>query len=301
MARQGLLTHRKFIRLARLLGSDALAVGHLEIIWQATYEAGDPLLGLPADLEYLARWAGEQGKLSAALLEAGFVDEVENGELKVHDLIDHAPDYVQRRMEREEARRAKGQTISDLRANAGKKGGAAKAAKQAYSKRLATENHLSPDNIANGQETVAKVPTLALALALAQAQTLNTLPDKPAAASTKVDPVKPTTTLEAKKPRERNPLFDAIAEATGADPKVSGSHVGKLCAKLAESNYTPDEVRRWAELVTTASWWQGGRPSLGFMEKDIGRVRDKNPPKGKPAAHKPNPGVEYDPNHDYGA
>lgn len=51
MARPGLLTHRKFVRLARLLKSDALAVGHLEIIWQACYESGDPVLGNSDDVD----------------------------------------------------------------------------------------------------------------------------------------------------------------------------------------------------------------------------------------------------------
>lgn len=125
MARPGLLTHRKFIRLARLIRSDALAYGHLGIIWDACYEAGDDNVGSAEDLEYLARWQGEAGKLSSALVESGFIDE-DNGTHRVHDLYDHAPDYVQKRMEREHQRRAKGVTISELRAKAGRASGEAR-------------------------------------------------------------------------------------------------------------------------------------------------------------------------------
>ena len=126
MARPGLLTHRKFIRLARLLQSDALAYGHLGIIWDACYEAGDDNIGSAEDVEYLARWQGECGKLASALTEAGFIDIDDAGIHRVHDLYDHAPDYVQRRMEREHQRRAKGVTISELRAKAGKASGEAR-------------------------------------------------------------------------------------------------------------------------------------------------------------------------------
>lgn len=125
MARPGLLTHRKFIRLARLIRSDALAYGHLGIIWDACYEAGDDNVGSSEDLEYLARWQGEAGKLSSALVESGFIDE-DAGIHRVHDLYDHAPDYVQKRMEREHQRRAKGVTISELRAKAGRASGEAR-------------------------------------------------------------------------------------------------------------------------------------------------------------------------------
>jgi hypothetical protein len=112
MARPGLLRHRKFIRLARLLGSDALAVGHLEIIWQAAYEAGDANMGSSEDLEYSARWKGDAGVLSCALVESGFVDlkpTVTDDSSKsvyiIHDLFDHAPDYVQNRAAREDERK----------------------------------------------------------------------------------------------------------------------------------------------------------------------------------------------------
>jgi hypothetical protein len=86
------------------------------------YECGDPLIGDKTDVELAAEWPGEPGKLCQALLDCRFLDENDGG-FSVHDLYDHAPEYVQRRMEREEKRRIKGQTISQLRSEAGKKGG----------------------------------------------------------------------------------------------------------------------------------------------------------------------------------
>jgi hypothetical protein len=99
-------------------------------------------------------------------------------------------------------------------------------------------------------------------------------------------------------------LFDAIAKVTGADPKASGSHIGRLCRLLrsAEPPYTPEEVFRWADLVTSEDWWKGGVPSLGFMEKDIGRVRAARPARQNGAENgktrKQREGLKYDPARD---
>jgi len=72
-------------------------------------------------------------------------------------------------------------------------------------------------------------------------------------------------------PRPRDSLFDAVAEVTGSDPKVSGSHVAKVCKnlRLADPPYTPEEVKEWAKHQT----WQDGYPTLGYLEKTIGIVR----------------------------
>ena len=45
MARPGLTQHRKFLRLARTLGNEALALGSLEFMWGACYQNGDEYLG----------------------------------------------------------------------------------------------------------------------------------------------------------------------------------------------------------------------------------------------------------------
>ena len=104
MARPSLFTHRKFTRLARLLGKRYRAVGVLEMVWAHAYQDGDDRLGTVEDLEFMVDWDGEPGECASALVESGFLDLVD-GELFVHDLFDHAPDYVMKRSHKETERR----------------------------------------------------------------------------------------------------------------------------------------------------------------------------------------------------
>jgi hypothetical protein len=104
------MRHKKFARLARLIGNEVLARGHLELLWEVAYENGDDLVGDAGDLEHLAKWAGAPGALAAAMTEAGFVD-LEGAQYRVHDLWDHAPDYVRKRRQRENERQEKGATL----------------------------------------------------------------------------------------------------------------------------------------------------------------------------------------------
>jgi hypothetical protein len=130
MGRPNLAGHRKFRRLARELDSDVIARGCLEFLWESAYENGSSYLGDKDDVELAARWKGEPGKLAQALLlaggdgNAGFIEEVPGnpGQFAVHDLFQHASDYVQKRRDRELARIQRGVTISDMRREAGKRG-----------------------------------------------------------------------------------------------------------------------------------------------------------------------------------
>lgn len=121
MASPGLEKHRKFRRLVEALGSRLLAYGALEALWQTCYESGDPVLGSPRHVEDIAGWTEvcrsfgtKPGVLFEALKDAdsgigpGFIEEVRPGVWQVHDLESHAPDYVIRRMRREQERRAEG-------------------------------------------------------------------------------------------------------------------------------------------------------------------------------------------------
>ncbi len=84
-------------------------------MWDTCYENGDEFLGDDADVEAAARWDGEPGKLTAALLGAGgeghygFIEEMPDrlGRYIVHDLWHHAPEYVRKRRKREFERRSK--------------------------------------------------------------------------------------------------------------------------------------------------------------------------------------------------
>jgi hypothetical protein len=116
MARPGLRQHPKFRRLVHTLQEPAPHVlGYLEFIWSVGYEAGNPLLGDAVDVELAAEYPGTRGKLCKALLDVRLIDQLGDGRYAIHDLMDHAPDYVRRRMEREAERAAKGKTLSDVR------------------------------------------------------------------------------------------------------------------------------------------------------------------------------------------
>ncbi len=160
MARPGLTKHRKFLRVARALDSEAMALGCLEFLWEVAYQNGDDYLGDQLDVELAAHWKGEPGQLCRALLEAGgegnrgFIEELPDrpGHYRVHDLFDHAPDYVSRRLAREMGRRAKGVTLSEVRAEAGRKG-----AEVTNSKRQQTDGKQT----ATGQQVAASNRQLA--------------------------------------------------------------------------------------------------------------------------------------------
>ena len=106
MARPSLFTHRKLRTLTRLIGCKARAIGSLELIWNAGYQDGDPRLGSSDDVESAAEWRGAKGKLTSSLCAAGFVDDLGDGTYQIHELLDHAPDYVRKRRSREAERRS---------------------------------------------------------------------------------------------------------------------------------------------------------------------------------------------------
>jgi hypothetical protein len=130
MARPGLDRHPKFKALCRLLGEPRPhVIGYLELIWLTAYESGDPVLGTADMVEAVAEYPGERGKLFRALLEcggsgrAGFIEPAPgaDGAYQIHDLFDHCPDYVKRRMEREHTRTRAGKTLSQVRSEAATK------------------------------------------------------------------------------------------------------------------------------------------------------------------------------------
>lgn len=136
MARPTLDKHPKFLRLIHALrhvesavAPAVLARGVLESLWSIAYESGNPTLGTAADVEMMVGWTGDVGALAEALTaaggngHAGFLEQTDSG-LAIHDLLDHAPVYVAKRMEREAERQARGVTLSTLRAEAGRKGAA---------------------------------------------------------------------------------------------------------------------------------------------------------------------------------
>ena len=109
MALPGFRNHPKFRRLVAALGiPEAHALGHVEMLWEVAYENGNAVLGDATDVELAAGWTGAAGALCRALLECGgatrhgLIDELETGIFQVHDLMDHAPEYVGNRRKRVE-------------------------------------------------------------------------------------------------------------------------------------------------------------------------------------------------------
>jgi hypothetical protein len=117
MALPGLHQHRKFKLLVHVMGEPFAHVrGYLECMWDTGYESGDAFLGSAQSVEAAAGYPGQPGKLCAALLEAGFVDQVDSG-YEIHDLLANAPQYVKRRRKREQERknREAGASLTDQR------------------------------------------------------------------------------------------------------------------------------------------------------------------------------------------
>lgn len=118
MARPNLRTHRKFKRLVAMLGMPEPHVrGHLEYLWEAAYENGEEFIGDSVDVELAASWTGESGQLTDALTTCGgegrigFIENID-GDYFIHDLWDHAPEYVQKRRQREIERQKTGAELS---------------------------------------------------------------------------------------------------------------------------------------------------------------------------------------------
>jgi hypothetical protein len=129
-----------------LCESQAVIRGSLELLWDVAYECGNPVIGDESDIELAADWKGEPGKLFRVLLEcggvgkAGFIEPIpgEPGRYQVHDLYDHAPEYVRKRLDREEARRKRGITLRETRSNAARIAAAARWGKDASGMRSDT-------------------------------------------------------------------------------------------------------------------------------------------------------------------
>ncbi len=100
MAKPDLWSCVKFKRLCRDLNLPRpYIVGLLETLWQAAYATADPFVGPSEDVECAAEWPGGKGQLTSALVAARFLDQREDG-YYIHDLTDHAPDYVKKRVQR---------------------------------------------------------------------------------------------------------------------------------------------------------------------------------------------------------
>lgn len=97
---QSLSRHRKTIRAAKILGCDRhKLIGHLHELWWWALDNAEPNGALPnIGPEDLSEAAGyRKPGFTAALIDAGFVDESEDGSLSLHNWYDYAGKLNDRR------------------------------------------------------------------------------------------------------------------------------------------------------------------------------------------------------------
>lgn len=117
-ARPSLFDHPKFRRLVDELGMPLPHVlGHLEFLRHSAYARYGEPLGDARDVEFAAEWRGESGLFAEALWRNGFIDDVGGATpcFRVHDLYEHAPDAVKKRLDRAAVRRELGVTLHQRR------------------------------------------------------------------------------------------------------------------------------------------------------------------------------------------
>lgn len=130
MARPGFGDHPKCINLEARLAerlpaklrplAPALARGFMELLWEVAYRGGDPVIGHASTVERIVGWPFAAGELARMMAncgrsnQAGLLDEIESDVFAVHDLFDHAPDYVRKRLKRELDRKGQGRLFREL-------------------------------------------------------------------------------------------------------------------------------------------------------------------------------------------
>lgn len=269
----------KFLKLKRRLSLPHWqCVGLLESLWLFTQHnapLGDVGRHSDEDLAAAIEWAGDARELVTALIECGWLDECAVSRLVVHDWAEHAPTYI--------------------------KGAMAKHGKDFCRPVKKSAKHPAKQGARRGEKKTTPPPQHP-----APNHTKPSLTKPNQAISSPADAGPPATPSPAPKPveqkpaqpRERNPLFDAVAEVCGLDPKTAGGLLGGVAATLAGADppYSPDEVRRFGERFHEFCGWASRdspprlRPTPKEVERYIGGVRAKPPatrlaaPTGKPRA-----------------
>jgi hypothetical protein len=108
---QSLANHRKLLRLADLTGvSEVTLIGHLHLLWWWALDNVGPEGSLEGisdrALAVAARWPGDAGQWTQALVMSGFLDEDSLGVRWLHDWHDYAGKLLERRAEDRARKRA---------------------------------------------------------------------------------------------------------------------------------------------------------------------------------------------------
>lgn len=261
MARQNFRNHRKFKRLVVMLGLPAVHVrGHVEYLWEAAYENGDEVIGDGTDVEIAAEWTGEAGTLTRALLECGgagpgLIEPTGDGRFMIHDLFDHAPEFVVKRRKRENERREKGKQLTDEELKEDVDRVQTSADNGGQRRTTADDVQTSADN---GGFRQPSPPALSLSPSPAPAPITNTPPPPSSeggeSETSSSSPSEPKAEPPAKKPKGDDPravrIYDhyqaAIAPGHPPARRDALSNIANLLKRLrAEKAYaekSPDEL-----------------------------------------------------------
>jgi len=241
---QSLLTHRKTLRLSRLLSLDRFAVvGRLMALWSWALDNAQEGTIAHGDSDILADvmgWEGDPAHLCTALTAAGFLDESESGYC-IHDWWDYAGRLIERR-----------------KANAEKQ--------QRWRDRQKTDTEPTPPEPHNGNVTVmselrngATVPyptvpnhtSLSGKVSFIERESARHEPKaiREPLARTRSPSRKSRTPAEPEpepaKSRPVNPIWDALCEVFYQPAtKAERSNFGKIVRELTEVGATPDDIRQ---------------------------------------------------------
>lgn len=107
----GTWNHVKLKRLKRLLDTPLhVAAGVLEGLWHLAAECADEGdIGKFSNEEIAdhLEWPGDPNDLMDSLLKSGWVDEDDGCRLKIHDWLEHCPDFIKERVRKRKAREIK--------------------------------------------------------------------------------------------------------------------------------------------------------------------------------------------------
>lgn len=280
---QSVVTHRKTLRLARLLGMDRYqVVGRLVSFWSWCLDNAPRgcLKDIESDiLADVLDYRGSSGDLVESLIAAGFLDVAEDGELWVHGWDETMLPYIERK-EKNAARmretRAREREQSDDSETSASDGARATHVQRTFTARADVEKKREEESISDPtvdtsggdttRERMAPVacsaqaaPTRgALALSVSPSPAQSTQPQTPTRTPANIVPL-PLTPPAAqpraqpsRQSRSPDPLWDACVAACDGDGNGPSNNVergkwNKGLSALRQSGATPEEIAIRAE------------------------------------------------------
>lgn len=230
---QSLLTHRKTLRLCRLLKMDKFSVtGRLMALWCWALDNAQDGFIHTGDSDLLADvmgWDEPTRELIAALQVAGFIDMVEEG-YQIHDWNDYAGKLIDRRERnklsmRVAREREKAERVVHVDATSETRDDTCKATVPNPTQPNSTQPY-------NGEISYKAREYASAALAATRPP------------SQKIAKTRPQKPQKRENIPRRNPLWDALEAAFNFHPAMPSekSHLGKIVRELQEAGATPEEI-----------------------------------------------------------